>query len=662
MQAPGTLFDGRYRVERELGRGAAAQVLLARDTQLDRPVAIKWLTAGGTLADPRRLVAEARTLARLAHPAVVPVYDAGQVQGRAYLALAYLAGGSLEERLTAGPLGVAEAGRHASRVADALAAAHRAGLVHRDVKVANVLLDGDGLAYLGDFGLVRDQAQAGPTQTGMVVGTPVAMAPEVFGGEPATPASDVYAWGVMLYQLLTGHPPYQGELAAIRFAASEGRAPAPVPGPLGRLVLDCLAPRQGDRPPSATLARRVLELSRRPPTGPGAAPGADSTLSLSEEAPRARLRGFRTRPTSARPRGRWRGALGSLGLVAVLGVAGVLATRDRSAPAKARDPRAQALASALRTVEAWQARARRVDPRGWVEGELDALGARVGRDVQRSMYFSRVDPGWQPEVRARLVAGVAGVPHRAALRAEAPALGALLADDEVPGEVRDRLAAALEVFAHLDAWAEAWGIPPPYGTRELLDAWVPVDEFPYEAGWAEVAAVPEGPVAPGAYALQRWGPRVHQENWLLLPPGEGEGYKSAGIGLSRLMLEMQPADHQRLAGTVDLGAEGPRREVHVVFSTHRTSLPNALRVEVGDRARVYRPSPVWGGLFDTLKAVEMVVTVRVPVPAWWLRPGKNLIAVRHQPLPGLVGADPVGVNHLGVEVGAPGLRSGTVAP
>jgi serine/threonine-protein kinase len=206
--AEGTrLRSGRYELERRLGVGAAAVVWLARDTLLERPVAVKILAEG--LLEDRAWLArfrrEARVAARLQHPNLVSIYDFDADVERPYLVMAYLSGGSLQARLDAG--GRPDGERLAADLLRALAHIHAAGIIHRDVKPANVLLDRDGRACLTDFGVARPQDATSITQTGQIPGTARYMAPELWRGEPATERSDLFAAGVLLSQCLDDEAP-----------------------------------------------------------------------------------------------------------------------------------------------------------------------------------------------------------------------------------------------------------------------------------------------------------------------------------------------------------------------------------------------------------------------------------------------------------------------
>jgi Protein kinase domain len=195
---PGTLLGGRYCLERRIGGGGMASVWLASDGQLGRAVAVKVLS-DALAGDPgyrARFRREAKVAARLSHPSLVRVFDTGEEDGRPHLVMEYVPGPSLAARTAAGEQ--VDANRLASELLGALAHIHRAGIVHRDVKPANVLFDPAGRAKLTDFGIAQPEDATRITQTGEVIGTLRYMAPEVAAGESATPRSDLYATGVVL--------------------------------------------------------------------------------------------------------------------------------------------------------------------------------------------------------------------------------------------------------------------------------------------------------------------------------------------------------------------------------------------------------------------------------------------------------------------------------
>ncbi len=279
---PGSAF-GPYRIVAPLGRGGMATVYRAHDQALDRDVALKVLPAE-FLHDPafaERFQQEARVAAKLEHPHIVPVHAFGIEQGRPWMAMRQLTGGSLAERVRRGPLAPREAAGLLREVADALDYAHTRGVVHRDVKPANVLLDGAGRAYLADFGIAR-MLEGSPvvTATGLIQGSPSYMAPEQAMGAKVDRLADVYALGVMAFECLTGRVPYTGTTpVAILMKHVQEPVPEPtaaeVPPALCAVLRRCLAKAPADRWPSAGAFAAALDeaaTGATPPRGLGSLP------------------------------------------------------------------------------------------------------------------------------------------------------------------------------------------------------------------------------------------------------------------------------------------------------------------------------------------------------------------------------------------------------
>lgn len=209
---------GRYVIKAELGRGGMATVFHAYDPRFERDVAIKVLPRE-FLHDPQfraRFEREAKTIALLEHPAIVPVYDFGKEDEQPYIVMRYMSGGSLADRLRQGPLSLIDVAQIFSRLAPALDAAHSKEIIHRDLKPGNVLFDQYGNAYVSDFGIARLKQSGGATLTGTaILGTPAYMSPEQIQGDKEIDGrSDIYALGIMLFQMLTGKTPYHAETPA----------------------------------------------------------------------------------------------------------------------------------------------------------------------------------------------------------------------------------------------------------------------------------------------------------------------------------------------------------------------------------------------------------------------------------------------------------------
>jgi len=206
---------GEYELLDELGRGGMGVVYKARHRKLDRVVALKMIRRGATApaVEFARFQQEAVAAARLDHPHVVPVYEVGEEGGRPYFTMQYVAGTTLSERLSEGPLPPREIAALLAPICDAVHAAHLQGILHRDLKPSNILIDRDGRPLVTDFGLAkRVEDDSSLTHTGAILGTPTHMSPEQAAGSRGRigPRSDVYSLGVILYQMLTGRPPLQG--------------------------------------------------------------------------------------------------------------------------------------------------------------------------------------------------------------------------------------------------------------------------------------------------------------------------------------------------------------------------------------------------------------------------------------------------------------------
>ncbi len=204
----------RYEIRSEIGRGGMASVYLAYDPNFGREVAIKILPRE-LMHDPTfraRFNREARTIATLEHPAIVPVYDFGEENGQPFLVMRYLSGGSLVSRIQNGPIPAEEAAKILSRIGSALDAAHAKGVVHRDLKPANIIFDQYENAYLSDFGIAHLSDTGGTLTGSMVIGTPAYMSPEQISGDKKVDGrSDIYALGIVLFEMLTGQAPFQAD-------------------------------------------------------------------------------------------------------------------------------------------------------------------------------------------------------------------------------------------------------------------------------------------------------------------------------------------------------------------------------------------------------------------------------------------------------------------
>ena len=262
---------GDYELLEEIARGGMGVVFKARDRRLQRTVAIKMILAG-QLASPEavhRFQAEAQAAAQLDHPSIVSVYEVGQHADQHFFSMAYIAGQSLEDRLSAGPMSPRESSSLLEQVARAVHYAHRQGVVHRDLKPANILLDVEGHPQITDFGLAKlatDDQQL--TATGQILGTPGYMPPEQVSAHPGStgPAADIYALGAILYRILTGRPPFQSTNVLETLFEVVEKEPMPpraldrsVPTQLETICLKCLAKDPSQRYDSAETLADDLE-------------------------------------------------------------------------------------------------------------------------------------------------------------------------------------------------------------------------------------------------------------------------------------------------------------------------------------------------------------------------------------------------------------------
>jgi hypothetical protein len=258
LVAASTGESGRFRIVSILGEGQHATVYRAYDPILERDVALKVPRQGvkKTARGLERFLGEAKALARLRHPRIVPIYEAGCTGDRHYIAMGLIEGNSLADQLSEAPIGLPRAAEIVAELAEALAYAHGQGIVHRDVKPANIRLDDDGAVYLMDFGIAyRPDSGEIPLPPGMILGTPAYVAPEqAQGGQSGVlPASDQYSLGAVLYELLCGQPPFSGPPSYVLFHTIHRDPPSPhtiapkVPRPLAAVCLKALAKRPDRR-------------------------------------------------------------------------------------------------------------------------------------------------------------------------------------------------------------------------------------------------------------------------------------------------------------------------------------------------------------------------------------------------------------------------------
>jgi serine/threonine-protein kinase len=344
-----TLAGGRYRMESLLGAGGMAAVYRARDSELDRPVAIKILAEHlATDASFReRFVREARMAGRLAHPNIVHVYDAGEDNGRPFIVMEYVEGRTLADELREHEkLAPARVVDLALQVCGGLEHAHAAGLVHRDVKPGNLLLRADGTVKIADFGIARAAESTKLTQIGSVLGTAAYLSPEQAAGEPVTAAADIYSLGCVLYEALTGRTPYTFDSLPDLVMKHRGEPIRPlrelepdVPEGLEAAVMHCLARNPEYRPASAAeLAQELAAGSPEPPTQ--ALPRETGVRATQvATAPLTRDQTAATRPVTrpgrrdfGLPRGGWLAAAAILAAIAIIVLLAIASSGGDEAP------------------------------------------------------------------------------------------------------------------------------------------------------------------------------------------------------------------------------------------------------------------------------------------------------------------------------------------
>ena len=310
MDVPQVIVN-RFRVECEIGKGGMGTVYRATHLGLDRTVAVKVLKREFA-ADPEvaeRFMREARTMARLRHPRAAIIFDAGRLpDGRPFIVMEHVEGATLAETLARdGRFAPERAVRVAAEICDVLAEAHQLGIVHRDLKPSNIMLNARGVCVL-DFGIAKVLASSADTtktcattESGIIIGTPRYMSPEQCVGQSVGPASDLYSVGVLLYEMLTGRPPFTDELQSAVLVKQATAPPPPlvarapdVPRPLAQAVHSLLAKGPQDRPRTARAARSLLEralasdeLTADVPAEPTQAPFASTLSALDSRSSRA---------------------------------------------------------------------------------------------------------------------------------------------------------------------------------------------------------------------------------------------------------------------------------------------------------------------------------------------------------------------------------------
>lgn len=410
---PGTVLAGRFRIEAILGVGGMGVVYRATDLALQVPVAIKLLRPElATRADAFERFRQELLMARqVSSPRVVRIHDLAQHEGQWLISMDYVDGEGLDRRLDRdGPMEPAEAVRIARQLAEGLAAAHASGVIHRDLKPANVLIDRNGDAYISDFGVARSLASGGITQSGAVVGTPDYLSPEQARGDPVDGRSDLYALGMLLYEMLTGALPFAGGTVSEILAQRMLRTPAPVsslrpqtPAWLTRLVDRLLRTQPAHRLQSAdevirAIDRREVPRDLRPTRGLWIALATAAAVAL------ATVGAWQ-----------WQRSAVPAGVTAVAPLHRLLVLPIEAQAPHISDARATALAALLRDgladvpglavvdEQRTQQALRQLDPTGTAKLDASALRRVTGADRTLRVRLAPAAKGWQAS--AELQAG-----------------------------------------------------------------------------------------------------------------------------------------------------------------------------------------------------------------------------------------------------------------
>lgn len=659
------LFAQRFRIRQELGRGGAARVVRAWDGRLERDVALKLLELEGPLAEVDRFLDEARVLAELRHPHVIELLDYGVHEGQHFLVLELLEGGTLEDH--AGSLDREEATRLCLQVLAALEVGHRRDILHRDVKPGNVLLTGAGETKLSDFGLAKFDGRSVRTATGLVLGTPEYMAPELFRGKDPSPASDLWAWGCLLHHVLVGVPPVQGELATIAGVVTRGEVDlSRVHGVHLRLLSAILQPDPGARPTPAQIRSALEDLGRVAPRtclSEASSEASSESRQVDRAAATRRMDAGLTRSLTESRGGAREGGRGVapggkrswlLALPPLLLLVGwlLLGGRGGAGPSQPSKRASGGLASGL--LDTWPSRTSELDVPRRIQ-RIHATLVEVFPDLGKDLYASylwrvaevpgELDSVLVGRIRDRLRSFRDQLPYHQELDRDRLDLGLVLGDPEVSFPDRWALYEALRELGHLDAYLEAWGEVPRYRVEGLLSQLVEIQDRDLDQGpdWKQAPdSVPGVPAAPGLYRVHRWPAHWPISKYVLVPnpddPHDAER-------LAWMLANMDPSQHGAIYGEIDLGADPASSYGSVEFEVTLGNLvaPNLMRVRWNQYEFLYRTprqrlrSGSWdmGGFPDH--------RVRISIPPGALRPGRNTVRVSTSPLPGLP-------HHMGFEI------------
>ncbi|MEV1142268.1 protein kinase [Micromonospora sp. NPDC049799] len=354
MPDVGDLIGERYRLADRIAAGGMGEVWRAVDETLNRTVAVKTLRTRfiEEASAGERFRREARAMAALRHPGVAEVYDYGEAplpgaSGLAYIVMAYVQGQPLSERIAErGRLGTAETLSIVVQTAHALQAAHDVGVVHRDVKPGNLIIEPDGHVVLVDFGIALSPEATSLTAANQVVGTVLYMAPEQLS-EKATPAADIYALGAVAYHCLAGHPPFPGENPVAVALRRLDEEPPPLPDDVPTAVRDLVATAMAKDPDRRYPTAAAMAATAEAVAGPPASPTAPTLVAVAPAAPaRAEVRSPESARRPSRRMGAWRGITGVvLALLATAAAAVVFADRTGWSPGPSDGPSSSAVPS-----------------------------------------------------------------------------------------------------------------------------------------------------------------------------------------------------------------------------------------------------------------------------------------------------------------------------
>jgi hypothetical protein len=492
MQDARRRLSGRYELGEVIGRGGMGTVYRATDLVLDRTVAVKILPEALAEEDPRhiaRFEREARAAASLSNPSVVAIYDTGADEATRFIVMECVTGRSLSQVLRDdAPLEPARAAKIVSRVADALSAAHAAGIVHRDVKPGNVMLRGDGAVKVLDFGLARSLDGSALTQTAAVLGTASYMSPEQALGQRADERSDIYSLGCLLYALLTGRPPFTGEAPAAvlhQHVNSEPRPPSAlnrgISPALDAIVMQMLAKSPAERPQDAADVRDRLA----PAPTPSAGKAADTSPVTMPTAPVERTSSTRVPGVGAQ-----RGAAAGLAGAALLVIAIVALGSGGGGSGKAGSSAAATASKHTLASTTGRARSRR----------------RTHNTVSRSP--------------AQAAPAKSGAPPQATVAGAAAALTSLLAQDVQSGVIDPRT--AQQITGGLGEILNAYPSHPLDARKKALDLSRRLAKLQDQGLIAPPAAAPiDSALATLSSALLRSSPQPAPAREGEGPPGHG---------------------------------------------------------------------------------------------------------------------------------------------